>query len=73
MRCNQFAEVVGQLRFGQAVDLVIEAFADAPDGARIGVDGLGLQALELEVLVMGLVLLVKVRPVNVRGQYGCGG
>ena len=73
VRCNQFAEVVGQLRFGQAVDLVIETQTDAPDGARIGVDGLRLQTLEFEVLEMGLVLLVKVRPVNVRGQYGCGG
>jgi len=42
------------------VDAVIEVIADAPDGARIGFDGLGLQALELEVLEVGLVLPVKI-------------
>ena len=46
------AEEVGQLRFGPAVDLVVEVFADAPDGARIGVDGLRLQAFEFQVLQM---------------------
>ena len=70
MRCNQFAEVVGQLRFGQAVDLVIETQTDAPDGARVGVDGLRLQALELEVLEMGLVLLVKVALRCGGGRFG---
>ena len=28
----------------------------------VGVDGLGLQAFELEVLEMGLVLLIEIRP-----------
>ncbi len=45
----------------RCVDLVIEVPADAPDGARVGLDGLGLQPLELEVLEMRLVLPVKVR------------
>ena len=40
---------------------MIETCADAADGARVRIDGLGLQALELEVLEMCLVLLVKVR------------
>ena len=56
---EEFGEVVGQLRFAQGVDAVIEVRADAADGARVGFDGLGLQALELEMLEMGLVLPVK--------------
>ena len=47
---QQLAEEVGQLRLGQAVDLVVEVLADAPDGTRIGVDGLRPQSLELQVL-----------------------
>ncbi len=60
MRAEKFGEVVGQLRLGQVVDPVIEARTDAADGARIGFDGLRLQALELEVLQVCLVLPVKV-------------
>ncbi len=33
MRCQEFGEVVRQLPLGQAVDLMIEALADAADGA----------------------------------------
>ena len=51
---NQLGEVVRQLRLGQAGDLVIETRADAADGARVGVDGLRLQAFAFEVLEMGL-------------------
>lgn len=39
---DQLAEVLGQLRFGEGVDAVIKIAAQAPDGASIGVDGLGL-------------------------------
>jgi hypothetical protein len=38
------------LGFGEIVDLVGKIAAQAPDGTGIGVDGLGLQPLELEVL-----------------------
>ena len=58
---DEVAEVVGQLGFGQVVDAVREILTHAPDGAGIGIDGLGLQPLELEVLEMGLVLPVEVR------------
>lgn len=57
---DQVAEIVGQLGFGEVVDLVGEVSAQAPDGAGISLDGLGLQPLELEVLEMRLVLPVKV-------------
>ncbi|MEO6423030.1 MAG: hypothetical protein ABIR84_10225 [Candidatus Nitrotoga sp.] len=40
---------------------MIEACADATYGARIRLDGLGLQTFALEVLEMCLVLLVEVR------------
>ena len=56
---SSFREVAGQLLHGQLADLVTEALADAPDGARVGVDGLGRQALELQVLKMQLVVLVE--------------
>lgn len=61
MRLHQFGKVVRQLLLGQAVDLMIEARADSADSAGVGFDGLGLQALELEVLEKCLVLLVEVR------------
>lgn len=58
---DQVAEVLGQLRFGERVDLTGEVAPQTPDGAGVGVDGLGLQPLEFEVLQMQLVLLVEVR------------
>lgn len=60
MCAQQLGEVVRPLRLGQVVDLVIEVRPDAANGARIRFDGLGLQALELEVLEVGLILPVKV-------------
>ena len=60
MGSNQVTEIVGQLGRRQVVDQVIEVVAHAPDASGIGIDGFGLQALELEVLEVGLVALVKV-------------
>jgi hypothetical protein len=37
---------------GTAADLVVEVRTGAPQGARLGLDGLGPQALELLVLQM---------------------
>lgn len=59
VRADEVGEVVGELRFGEGVDLVIEVRANAPDGPRIGVNGLGLQTFEFQVLQVRLVLLVK--------------
>ena len=61
MRFDQIGEVVCQLRLGQTVDLMVKIIASPADGARVGLDGLRLQALELEVLQMRLVLPVEVR------------
>lgn len=48
------------MRWRQVVDLVIKVFAHAPDGVAIGLDGLGLQAFEFEMLDKGLVVLFKI-------------
>ena len=48
------------------IDLLIKIPSPAPDGAGVGLDGLGLQALEFEMLEMGLVLPVKVAGRSVR-------
>ena len=58
---DQVAEVVGQLGFRELVDPLGKVPAQAPDGAGVGFDGLGLQSLELEVLQMRLVLPIEVR------------
>lgn len=42
MSGDQAAEIIGQLGFEQIVDAVHEIRAHAPDGASIGIDGLGL-------------------------------
>jgi len=39
---------------------MLEACANPANGARVGIDGLGLQAFELQVLEVRLVLPVKV-------------
>jgi len=46
--------------FGQAVNPMLEACANPANGARVGIDGLGLQAFELQVLEVRLLLPVKV-------------
>lgn len=41
------------------VDLVGKALPDSANGTRIGLDGLGLQPLELQVLQKQLVVLIE--------------
>lgn len=60
VRGHQLGEIVDQLRLGEIIDSTLEMFADAPDRARVRLDRLGLQTLELEVLQMSLVLPVEV-------------
>ena len=61
MRREQLREEVGQWRFGQTVDLMIEARADAANGASLGVNRLGLQPLEFQVLQVARVVLLEGR------------
>ena len=61
MRCNQVAEVLGELVLGQGVDVVGKVRTDAAHGAGVGIDGFGLQAFEFEVLQMQLILPIKMR------------
>jgi hypothetical protein len=48
--------IVGELAFRQRVDPVVEVTAEAADDVTIGVNRLGLQALELQVFEMAGVL-----------------
>ena len=45
MRFQEIGEILGELGFGEILDTVVEVGADAPDGAGIGLDGLGLELL----------------------------
>ena len=56
----QRREVVGELGGRELVDLVVEILAHSPDGACVGVDGLGPQALESEMFEVALVALLEV-------------
>jgi hypothetical protein len=60
VRGQQIAKVVGQLGFGERVDLMVEIFPQPPDGTGIRLDGLGLQAFEFKVLEVGLIIVVEV-------------
>ncbi len=57
---KQVGEVTGQPRFGQIVDSIVEISADAANSPGVGTDGLRLQALELKVFEMGLVIVVEI-------------
>ncbi len=59
VRADQVGEIVGELRFAQGVNLVIEIGTHPANGMGIGIDGIGLQAFEFQVLQVGLVLLIK--------------
>ena len=59
VRSHQFGKVIGQLLLGSTVNLVIEALADAADRAGVGINGLGLHPLEIQVLEMRLVVAFK--------------
>jgi hypothetical protein len=58
---DEVAEILGELRLGERLDAVVEIRAQAPDSAGVGVDGLGLQPLQLQMLEMAVVLPGKVR------------
>jgi hypothetical protein len=61
VRGHEITQLICQLSGRQVLDWMVEVIAHAPDGMGIGVNGFGLQALELEVLEMGLVLLIETR------------
>ena len=73
MRGQQLGEVVSQLLFAQRVDLKGKVLAHAAHAARVGLDRLGLQALEFEVLQVRLVLpLEMLRIVRHDGKSSLG-
>jgi hypothetical protein len=57
---EQIGEIIGQLHFGQVMELMAEIVADTADGARVGLNGLGLKAFEPEVLQVRLVVLIEI-------------
>ena len=59
---EQVGEIVGQLLLGQSLDLIVKIGPDAPNRPCVGIDGLGLQPLKLEVLEMGLVIALEIGP-----------
>jgi hypothetical protein len=60
MRFQQIAEIIGQLEFGQIINLIIEIRADASNGSGIGLDRLGLEAFEFKVFKMCLIILLEI-------------
>ena len=61
MRCQKIREIVTQLPFGKIVNLMIKVLPDSVNGSGIGIDGLGLQSFEFQVLQMRLVALIESR------------
>lgn len=69
----QLTEVVGEQLAREVVDPVAEILANAADGARIGINRLGLQALELQVFEVGLAALIERRTGAGHGVVNWGG
>jgi hypothetical protein len=46
MRRLQISEIIGQLGFGQLINVLIEILANAANGAGVGLYRLGLQSFE---------------------------
>ena len=61
MRADQIAEILGQLHFRKIVDAVAKILTQATNRPRVGINRLGLQPLEFQMLEVAVVLLGKVR------------
>jgi hypothetical protein len=57
---EQIGKVLEQLCLGQRVDAAIEVRPDAADRPGVGLDRLRLQALEPQVLEVGVVLALEI-------------
>jgi hypothetical protein len=60
VRFQQVAEIIGQLGFGQIVNLIVEISADAPHGTGIGVYRFGLESFEFKVFKMRLIVSLEI-------------
>lgn len=60
VRLQQFREVIGQLLFGQIVDLVVEIRTDASYRAGLSFNRLWLQPFQLQVLQMRLIIFLEI-------------
>jgi hypothetical protein len=56
---EQIGKIIGQLLFGQVIDVVLEIITDAANCATIGFDGFGLEPLELEMLQVLFVIALE--------------
>ena len=59
VRRQQIGEIIGQLLFGQVIDLLVEILANAAYRTGVSLYRLGLQPLELEVFKMVLIVLLE--------------
>ena len=60
MGFQQIAEIIGQLGFGQIINLIIEIRANALNSSGIGLDRLGLKSSEFKVLKIRLIILLEI-------------
>ena len=59
MAVQSVGELLSQRLLGQLVDRMVEIGPDAADRPCVGLDGLGLQSLELEVLEMSFIMALE--------------
>jgi hypothetical protein len=60
VRRQQIGEIIGQLCFGQLIDLFIEIRANAANCTGVSLYRLGLEPFEFKVFKMGLIVCLKV-------------
>jgi len=61
MAYQEIIKIGKKLVYGQVVDLAVEIVADSPNFPRIDIYGLGLQACQLQVLQVFVVVRIKFR------------
>jgi hypothetical protein len=60
MGFQQIAEIIGQLRFGQIIKVIIEIRTNAPHCAGIGVYRFRLESFKFKVFKMRLLVLFEI-------------
>ena len=59
VRFQQISKIINQLLPGEIIDFMIKIVANAADGTRVGLNGLGTESFELEVLQMLFVIYLE--------------
>ncbi len=60
MRAQQVGEIVGQLRFGQGVNLIMKILARTSYRTRVGIDRFRPHAFEFETFELRLIRLLEI-------------